>query len=714
MQAQPYTRRPMNIQHLEHELWHAADILRSGSKLTPSEYAPLVLGLIFLRHASWRFNHFWLAAQAKVPANMTSELRLNWLKTFYRGHAAVYLEEHARFDHIAQLKGNAAAKADAVEAAFDSIERNGAEGDTLSGVLPRGYHALGEQLSDLLRIFSSPAVEAAINATHGDVLGRVYEYFLNEFARVDAQGGGEFFTPPSLVRTIVAVIEPQLKETGLKVLDPACGAGGMFIHTAQHLQHHNPGRDLAALVNYIGQDKADKNRRHAIMNMLVHGMDVSGIVEGNTFYEPMATHIGCCDFVMANPPFNMDGVEATRAEADPRLPFGLPGKKGKTQLISNANSLWLQYFYAYLNDTGRAGFVMAASASDAGHKDRDIRQQLIETGHVDVMISIGPKFFYTVTLPCTLWFYDRGKGKDLLDQVLMIDARSIYTVVSARHHTFSDEQLANLATIVYLYRGQNERLGELLAHYQRKAAEHLQSLPALIAADDAYMAALHSAISAAMPAAVSSTRLDHSALLAQAAACCEAIAATAPDAFQPLAATQAQLTAALPALEAARAAIAQRHKNAIFALDEAEKALAADKARAKALKTLREATRPIRAALANADTQRGQAPTHRDALMAAIDAVAYFHAQATWLLERFPNGYYEDVAGLCRIATREEIAANDYSLTPGRYVGVAAADAQHGDDFKTEMAALHDELATLNAQAAELAARIQKNWGEML
>lgn len=710
----PYTHRPMNIQHLERELWDAADILRANSKLTPSEYAPLVLGLIFLRHASWRFSHFEPEIQAQIPIGMPD--REEQLKLAYRARAAVYLEEHARFDHINALKADAASVADAIEAAFDSIERNGAEGDALIGVLPRGYHALGEQLFDLLRIFSSPAIEAAIRATHGDVLGRVYEYFLNEFARIDAQGGGEFFTPPSLVRTIVAVIEPQVKDTGLCVLDPACGAGGMFVHTAQHLQRHNPGRDLAALVTYIGQDKADKNRRHAIMNMLVHGLDVSNVAEGNTFYEPMDSHIGSCDFVMANPPFNMDGVEATKIAHDPRLPFGLPGKKGKTQLISNANSLWLQYFYAYLNDSGRAGFVMAASASDAGHKDRDIRKQLIETGHVDVMISIGPKFFYTVTLPCTLWFYDRGKGWDLHDQVLMIDARSIYTVVSARLHTFSDEQLANLATIVYLYRGQNERLSQLLAHYHRKAAEHLQTLPTLIAADDAHVAALHNAISAALPAATPAVAgLDHSAALAQAAALCETIAATPSDAFKLWTAAHAQLTAALPALEAARAAIAQRHKNAIFALDEAEKALAADKARAKALKTLREATRPIRAALANADTQRGQAPTHRDALMAAIDAVAYFHAQATWLLERFPNGYYEDVAGLCRIATRDEIAANDYSLTPGRYVGVAAADAASDEgDFQAEMAALHAELATLNAQAADLAARIQKNWGEML
>lgn len=343
------------------------------------------------------------------------------------------------------------------------------------------------------------------------------------------------------------------------------------------------------------------------------------------------------------------------------------------------------------------------------------------------MISIDPKFFYTVTLPCTLWFYDRGKAEDLLDQVLMIDARAIYTVVSARSHTFSDEQLANLLAIVQLYRGQDERLHELLISYHRQAAAHLAALPDLIAANDAHIASLESAIQSTIQSANPSTATPPSLdiasssqpLLNAATAVRQAIAATAldasaPDTFSAITAVQTQLSALLPTLAATRATLAARHKNILAWLDETEKALSQTGAPAKTLKTLREAARPIRAALTAADPKRGEQPTHRDALMAALDGDAYFHAQAAWLIERFPHGYYEDVAGLCRIATREEIAANDYSLTPGRYMGLAAADAQHGDDFKTEMAALHDELATLNAQAAALAARIQKNWGEMV
>lgn len=710
---------------LERDLWDAADQLWAGAPLTASEYAWPILSLIFLRQASLRFELLQRDFEAQIEQDtpglkdQAPAMFEHLLKLSYQGQAAIYLEPQVRFETIARLPADQLVGA--LNAAMQSIE---AAYPTLEGVLTKFKYDIipPNTLAALVAIFNRPALKTAT----GDVIGRVYEYFLNEFARLDAQGGGAFFTPPALVRTIVGVIEPQRG----RVLDPACGSAGMFVQTAHFFKRHHPGQDINHAYTFYGQEKTLINTDLSKLNMTVHGLDACNIKTGNTFYDRMDALIGTCDFVMANPPFNMDGVDAARIAGDPRLPFGQPGTRGKsagkdsTGAVSNANSLWLQYFYAYLNDTGRAGFVMAASASDAGGKDRDIRKQLIDTGHVDVMISIGPKFFYTVTLPCTLWFYDRGKAEDLLDQVLMIDARAIYTVVSARSHTFSDEQLANLLAIVQLYRGQDDRLRELLISYHHQAATHLAALPDLIAADNAHIASLESAIQSATqgtnPTATSLDIASHSApLLTAAAAVHQAIAATAPDAsapdtFSAITAVQTQLSALLPTLAATRAALAARHKNALAWLDETEKTLSQTGAPAKTLKTLREAARPIRAALTAADPKRGEQPTHRDALMAALDGTAYFHAQAAWLIERFPHGYYEDVAGLCRIATREEIAANDYSLTPGRYVGVAAADAQHGDDFKTEMATLHDELATLNAQAAALAARIQKNWGEMV
>ncbi len=245
-------------------------------------------------------------------------------------------------------------------------------------------------LAELVKIFDRPAIRAAT----GGVFGRIYEYFLNKFAMNSAQEGGEFFTPPSLVRMIVGVIEP---DHGL-VLDPACGSAGMFVQTGHFIEgvRHKITNDS---VTFHGQEKSDSNAKLARMNLVVYGLDASNIRQGNTFYDPIAHLVGQCDFVMANPPFNVDGVDTKKVEGQVgeggRLPFGLPGTNGKTGAISNANSLWIQYFYSHLNDTGRAGFVMASSASDAGNKDRDIREKLVRTGHVDVMVAIGTKFFYT-------------------------------------------------------------------------------------------------------------------------------------------------------------------------------------------------------------------------------------------------------------------------------------------------------------------------------
>jgi type I restriction enzyme M protein len=728
----------MNIQQLENELWDAADQLRANSKLTAAEYAMPVLGLIFLRHAENRFKAYLPEIVADIPPQVPAVQREELIKLGFVGKAAIYLPEAARFEVLASLPQGANV-GEVIDTAMDVIE---AEYDVLKGALPRGYTAFEPGLlADLVKIFDRPAIKAAT----GDVFGRIYEYFLNKFAMSGAQEGGEFFTPPSLVRMIVNVIEP---DHGL-VLDPACGSAGMFVQTGHFIEEvrHQQANDT---VTFHGQEKSDTNTRLARMNLVVHGLDASNIHQGNTFYDQAESLIGQCDFVMANPPFNVDGVDTKKVEGQVdeagRLPFGLPGTNAKTGAISNANSLWIQYFYAYLNDTGRAGFVMASSASDAGNKDRDIREKLVKTGHVDAMVAIGNKFFYTRSLPCTLWFFDKGKGEDLADQVLMIDARSVYHVVSARSHVFTEEQLANLNAIVWLYRGQDDKFTALVGRYQRQVHDWLALLPERIAQDSAAIATVAAQLKAfaagatlaelnaqqpketelapaalqAFKAELAAAQADTQAAEAMAAllnACAQARAAMAAHEADAAAsshgaqvALQATLDALAPQLKAAGKTLEARHKRWLQLLDTAEKSLRARLSKAFDARAAREARR----ALLAADARKSEAPSVRDAALEALRQAAYFIHQGHWLHSRFPQALFEDVPGLCKAVTVDEIAANDYSLTPGRYVGVAPAALEDEEDFAEKLREIHNELAELNDKAAALAGRIASNFAELL
>ena len=762
------------LKQLEDDLWESADLLRANSKLTASEYSMPVLGLIFLRHATTRFNTLLPQVEASIPARATGALREERIRSGFQGKAAIYLPETSRYDYLAALPDSVSigeAIRDAMIAIEDSVvDANGEK--PLAGALPKDYLGLEKDLlRELVKIFNRPVLQNA----SGDVFGRIYEYFLNQFAQSGAQEGGEFFTPPSLVRLIVNVIEP---DHGV-VFDPACGSAGMFVQTGhfiEEVRHQNPNESG---IRFYGQEKADLNSKLARMNLAVHGLE-GDIRLGNTFYEDRHQLLGRCDFVMANPPFNVDGVQVNKVKSDVgpnqtgRLPFGLPGVTGKSkgkdknegETLSNANSLWLQYFYSYLNDHGRAGFVMASSASDAGNKDKDIRQQLVETGHVDVMVSIGPKFFYTRSLPCTLWFYDKGKPEEWLDSVLMIDARQLYTVMSARSHVFTDEQLANLSAITWLYRAQNERFNALLARYQQQAAQQLALWPQRLADDagqiaqlDRLLRALAQATEDAEVVAAVRARLgeDHglsdealahfraelAKLDAHAAgwqqALDQALEAAEPlrqavadqsaePGFAPRKALQTRLdtlnaelkptknTSSEPAphpyLKAGLAALEARHKAWLKLLDLADKSL-----RARQWPEFdADAGRAARKALQPRDPKKREAPTVRDLGVEAFRRAGYFIAQGHWLLSRFPNGLYEDVPGLCKVVTRQEIAANDWSLTPGRYVGVAVGrqDDDEGEAFARRMREIHDELAGLNDKAVELAGRIAANFEELL
>lgn len=745
------------LKQLEDDLWEAADQLRANSKLTASEYSMPVLGLIFLRHATTRFNDLLPEVEKSVAARATGALREDRLKLGFQGKAAIYLPETARYDYLAALPaGTKVGEAirDAMIAIEDSVtDQKGQK--LLEGALPKDYLGLEQDLlAELIKIFNRPALQTA----KGDVFGRIYEYFLNQFAQSGAQEGGEFFTPPSLVRMIVNVIEP---DHGV-VLDPACGSAGMFVQTGHFIEEVRQKNTNEIDITFYGQEKADLNSKLARMNLAVHGLE-GNIRIGNTFYEDHHQMLGACDFVMANPPFNVDSVQVAKIKSQVgenqtgRLPFGLPGIAGKSkgknngdgETISNANSLWIQYFYSFLNDAGRAGFVMASSASDAGNKDKEIRQKLVETGHVDVMVSIGPKFFYTRTLPCTLWFFDKSKPADLLDTVLMIDARNVYTVASARSHVFTDEQLANLSAITWLYRGEHEKFTALLASHQRNVGQYLALWPERLSSDEQQVNLLSQALrhfeqrtgdAVALAAvrdklgedhgitdeAIEAYRIELAKVEQQTddwrTALDEALAAATPlkkviedlpkqSSFAHHKAVQTQIETINATLKAALAALEARHKAWLKLLDLADKSLRARQWQGFSGDVVREAKK----ALLPRDAKKREKPTVRDKGFEAFKRTAYFIAQGHWLTSRFPDGLFADVPGLCKAVTKQDIADNDYSLTPGRYVGVALGiqDDDDGEVFIARMKEIHADLSDLNDIANVLAAKIQAAFAEI-
>lgn len=414
-----------NHNDVEKRLWDAADQLRANSRLKSSEYSVPVLGLIFLRYADQKFTH----AQKELEGKDQGRRRIG--KMDYQARGVLYLPEEARYSHLLKLsEGENIGRA--VNDAMKSIE---AENEELRGVLPKDYnHLENDVLIALLKLFSSIPMDI-----EGDMFGKIYEYFLGKFAMAEGQRGGEFFTPTSLVKLIVEVIEPYHG----RILDPACGSAGMFVQSANFIKRHR--KNPSAEISLYGQEKTAETIRLSQMSLAVHGLS-GDIKQGNSYYEDIHKSLGQFDFVMANPPFNVNGVDKEKIKDDPRFSCGMP-------TVDNANYLWIQIFHAALNDKGRAGFVMANSAADARGSELEIRKKLIEDRAVDVMIAIGPNFFYTVTLPCTLWFFDKGKKKtDRKDKVLFIDARHIFVQIDRAHRDFSPEQIEFISNIVRLYR----------------------------------------------------------------------------------------------------------------------------------------------------------------------------------------------------------------------------------------------------------------------
>ena len=587
-------------------------MLRAGSKLTSNQYCMPVLGLIFLRYAFSRFKLVESEILKDRPVRNGRVLPVE--ASDFASRSALFLPKEAQYSYLVNLPENIVAAGltnqngevmnslgEVVNNAMELVEQ---QSEQLSGVLPKDYTMFSDELlAELLRIFNN----SALDEVGGDIIGRIYEYFLNKFAKNIAQDDGVFFTPKSLVKMIVNVLEPT---QGI-LLDPACGSGGMFVQTGDFVER--AGMLANNTMTFYGQEKVEYNAQLCLMNLAVHGL--TGIIksgdEANTFYHDAHNLDGRCDYVMANPPFNVDKVKAESAQSAGRLPFGLPSVN-KNKEIGNGNYLWISYFYAYLNEHGRAGFVMASSATDSQGKDKTIREQLVRTGHVDVMISVGNNFFYTKSLPCSLWFFDKGKKEELRDKVLFIDARNYYTVVDRTLNEWSEWQLKNLNAIVWLYRGEVDKYRVLLEEYAGALGNR-------------------------------------------------------------------DFAAVLETLEGKKAQLTAEGKEAVATAPRKEKkAVEADYAQK----------------------------------VADVETSIVVAKEALWITEKFGEGDYADIPGLCKAATLEEIEQKGFSLTPGAYVGVAPAE-DDGVDFHERMTEIHKELLSLQAESNRLMETISKNWEEM-
>jgi len=702
-----------DIEKLESDLWEASDNLRANSKLTSSDYFMPVLGVIFLRHAA---NRFQLATTQIQGDQATGKMpKRKVLPADYLKRRALWLPETARYDWIMQKA--ATSGADLPKLVTEAMTAIEAGFEPLQGVLPKDYGIFETKvLEDLMRLFNSEQIRQAT----GDVFGRIYEYFLAKFSIQKAHDNGEFFTPSSLVQTIVNVIEPNRGT----VFDPATGSGGMFVQSSHFIEHE--GGNTMKKVVFYGQEKNRDTIRIAKMNLAVHGLE-GKIAEAITYYQDEHTLVGKCDFVMANPPFNVDLVDAERIKGDPRLPFGLPGVN-KAKKVSNGNYLWISYFWSYLNDRGRAGFVMSSQASSAGHGEKEVRQKIIETGDVDVMISIRSNFFYTRTVPCELWHFDRAKPPERKGKVLMIDARNIYRKVTRKIYDFSPEQMKNLAAIVWLYRGEQKRFLSLVKDYIGRICAESNAIPATLTTFETTLKDLRARFDLLADAAAKLTELDAEKKKEFADAATElreAVALYETDRAKLLGSlltfgekcskTPAENTAQHTARKAFDP-ISEAIRGLIKQVDLLYKLVAriGDFTNSHPL-FLGEGggegeavfePRMVRRLLKQLDEE------HK----AAVDQLkhaGYFHRQVAWLQDRFPKAELQAVPGLVKLVNRKEIEAADWSLTPGRYVGVAPPEEDEDFDFEQTIRDIHIELEGLNSEAVQLAATIKKNFEEL-
>ncbi|MBK8988983.1 MAG: SAM-dependent DNA methyltransferase [Chloroflexi bacterium] len=683
------------LKDLQATLWKSADDLRANSDLRSSEYSTPVMGLIFLKFADNKYRRYEDEIKAEY-AQLKGTRREKTLPEIAVAKCGFYLPDNARYSTLLNLP-EAADIDQALKNAMVEIEKHKPE---LAGVLPQDeYFKLTRldksMLSRLLQNFANIPDDA-----DGDLFGQIYEYFLGNFALAEGQGGGEFFTPRSVVRLMIEIIEPHQGT----VFDPACGSGGMFVQSAAFVEAHRQAQEAhAADALYVyGQEKTLETVKLAKMNLVVNGLR-GEVQQTNTYYEDPYGSFGRFDYVLANPPFNVDDVNLKRVESDRRFnTYGIPRNKGQgnkkaagNETVPNGNYLWINLFATSLKENGRAALVMANSASDARHSEADIRQTLIEKNLIYGMLTLPSNMFWTVTLPATLWFFDKGKQDE---RILFIDARNIFTPVDRAHREFSPEQIINIGLISRLHRGDRAAFVRVVDDYfaqgmarlaENAAKEHAVAAQLLNVLDDAEgQDAVQTLLAqwadwSDLQAAYEAYLVERGTLLAQ-----------QPTTIEAENTAQHQLQAQFEPFFAGLHAGLKALDKTVHQYEKQEREANERRGIARDLKGLKTALETVRAEVKDAES---------------------FFAHIHWLQERFPQAAYEDVTGLCKLATLEDIKEQDYSLNPGRYVGVVIEeDGKTEEEFISEMLDLHGDLEKLNNEAHQLENVIMQNLKQLV
>ena len=688
------------LKQLEKDLWSAADNLRANSDLKSTEYATPVLGLIFLKFADNKY------AQAEAAINkafnkLKGTRREKPIEKIADEKCGFYLPENARYDYLLQLseQENIAKK---IKAAMQDIEKYK---ESLEGVLPKDeYSRIDDKLlAQLLKTFSNIPRDAS-----GDILGKIYEYFLGKFALAEGQGGGEFFTPTSVVKLIVEIIEPNEGS----VYDPACGTGGMFVQSQhfveRHRAHQEATGDMANIspLTVSGQEKTLETVKLAKMNLAVNGLR-GEVEQTNSYAEDPFTSFGKFDFVMANPPFNVDEVPVATVEASKRFnTYGIPRKKTKVkkgdegkETVPNANYLWINLFATSLSEKGRAGLVMANSASDARHSEADIRQTLIENNLIYGMLSLPSNMFFTVTLPATLWFFDKNKADDKL---LFIDARNIFTQIDRAHREFNNAQIQNIALISKLHKGNRQAFVQLIDDYFEKGLQSLKENQQQVKPVSEQLKAVLD--DAQGKTAVADLVKDWKGLTLLEkdvkAYLKKAYAKAYNTADKPKDSDINKHNKAQHALRGKFDPFFQSLHQGLKQLDKIIRQHEKTKTDAKKAEGKRSST----------DSETRKLKNALELLHKEVKNAESYYKHIHWLQERFPKAKYEDVTGLCKLATQDEVKEQDYSLNPGRYVGVVIEeDGKTEEEFVSELAVMNQTLKEANIQSKKLADIIDSN-----
>lgn len=692
------------LKKLEADLWSAADKLRANSDLKSSEYSTPVLGLIFLKFADNNYQRHEKTILAEYQ-QLQGTRREKPVSEIAIEQCGFYLPDHARYDYLLNLPEEKDI-AKAIKAAMKAIEEYKPE---LEGVLPKDEYAALTRTDktlpkQLLRTFADIPADAS-----GDLFGQIYEYFLGEFARSEGQKGGEFFTPRSVVRLMVEIIEPH----GGKVFDPACGSGGMFVQSAHFIAEHRKELQGADSGVYVcGLEKTLDTVKLARMNLAVNGLR-GEIKQANTYYDAPFDSFGAFDYVLANPPFNVDEVSLSGVEKDRRFnTYGIPRNKSKVkkadagkETVPNANYLWINLFATSLKPQGRAALVMANSASDARHSEADIRKTLIENNLIYAMLTLPSNMFYTVTLPATLWFFDKAKPDD---KILFIDARNIFTQIDRAHREFSEEHIQNIAIISHLHKGQRDKFVRLIDRYFAMGMARLIENRQKVEPVSAQLLEVLDDVTGrqAMDELVRCWKeldklQDHYQHYLQ-----QSTLVIPNDSDESYAYTESS-AATVNARNRAQQQLREVFNPFFAALHDSLKRLD---------KTVRQHEKQ-QAELAQMEGRRAAIDRRTKALKTALEELhqevknaEVYYQHIHWLQERFPKAEYEDVTGLCKLATPEEVKEQDYSLNPGRYVGVVIEeDGKTEEEFIGEVFILNSELELLNSKAAQLEQVISEN-----